>query len=135
MIYSNCSNVFNVYKVMMLKFSITLIVLEGLIAEFMVRFGGAPFDDDSEWSMEEQTYRGYCSLVLIEYAILTIPYLILWAMKVTPPASSMTDKQVTTAPLTFGEYVCKVIKFWDIKGVLPLNDLNKPLTQPNNQKV
>ncbi|RYH09878.1 hypothetical protein EON65_39810 [archaeon] len=134
MIYSNCSNVFNVYKVMMLKLSITVIVLEGLIAEFMVRFGGSPYDDDHDWSMEDQTYRGYCSLVLIEYAILTIPYLVLWAMKVTPPASSTADKQVTMAPLTFGEYVCKVFKLWDIKGVLPLNDLNKPLTQPT-QKV
>ena len=114
---------------MMLKFTISLIVLEGLIAEFMVRFGGSPFDDDHDWSMEDQTYRGYCSLVLIEYSILTIPYLILWAMKVTPSASSTADKQVTTAPLTLGEYFCKVFRLWDIKGVLPLNDLNKPLTQ------
>lgn len=127
---------FNVWKVLLLKFSIGLLVLEGLIAEFMVSFNAEPYDDDDTHDAEDKTYRGYTSLVLIEYAIMSLPYLCLWAMKVTPPAAGQGDKAVTTAPLTFGEYLCRVTALWDIFGLLGTdNSLNQPLTEPVTTRV
>lgn len=132
LIYEHCQNVFNVWKVLLLKFSIGLIVFEGLICQFMIAFNKEPYDDDSDWNAEEKTSRAYCSLVLVEYAVLTLPYILLWAAKVNAPASTQTDKSVTTAPLTFCGFLGRVWAIWDIFGLLPVNsDLDKPLAEAN----
>eukprot|EP00981_Chlorochromonas_danica_P000450 scaffold96_cov167-Ochromonas_danica.AAC.57 len=118
--------------VLLLKFSIGLIVFEGLICQFMIAFNKEPYDDDSDWNAEEKTSRAYCSLVLVEYAVLTLPYILLWAAKVNAPASTQTDKSVTTAPLTFCGFLGRVWAIWDIFGLLPVNsDLDKPLAEAN----
>jgi hypothetical protein len=44
-----------------------LIVLEGLIVQFMTVTGDEPYNDDSTWSAEEQTIRGYCKNIFFFY--------------------------------------------------------------------
>jgi hypothetical protein len=157
LVYALCSNVFNIWKVTLLKLSISLIVLEGLIAEFMISFDAAPYDDDSEFDKDEKTYRAYCtfrysfvygcilcegdcllgSLVLIEFAILSLPYVILWAITVKPPAdTTATSGKVSIAPLTIAEYFSRLVALWDVFGLLNANsDLSSPLHESSSEKV
>jgi hypothetical protein len=53
----------------MLKISVGLIVLEGLIAQFMTVTGDEPYGDDSDWNAEEQTLRGYCKFVKFSFCM------------------------------------------------------------------
>lgn len=87
----------------------------------MIGFGREPYDDDNDMDAEDKTYRGYCILVLIEFAILSIPYLLLWAQRITPSAASQGETQGTVAPLTLGGYLLQVLRIWDIFDVLSLN--------------
>ncbi len=43
----------------LLKMSVGLIVLQGLIVQFMVVTKAEPYDDDSDWDAEQKTQRGY----------------------------------------------------------------------------
>ena len=47
-------------KAFLLKVSVGLIVLQGLIVQFMSVADSEPYNDDSDWSAEEKTVRGYC---------------------------------------------------------------------------
>lgn len=45
---------------MLLKFSVGLIVLQGLVAQFIIAANAEPYTDDSNWDKEDKTQRGYC---------------------------------------------------------------------------
>lgn len=58
-VYQQSSNLFGLVKAFLLKFSVGLIVLQGLIVQFMTVTGSEPYDDDSDYSAEDKTIRGY----------------------------------------------------------------------------
>jgi hypothetical protein len=63
MVYSNSQNIYGLMKVWLLKFSVGLIVIEGLICTFLVNSGKSPYssdDGDDTYNAEEKTQRGYC---------------------------------------------------------------------------
>jgi hypothetical protein len=66
-VYESCRNLFGILKAFLLKFSVGLIVLEGLIVQFMTVTGDEPYNDDSTWSAEEQTIRGYCKNISFSF--------------------------------------------------------------------
>jgi hypothetical protein len=47
---------------MLLKFSVGLIVLQGIVEALLVTFKVEPYSDDDTWSAEQKTIRGYCKL-------------------------------------------------------------------------
>jgi len=54
---------FGLTKLLLLKCSVGLIVLEGLIANFLISSGRSPYssdDGDDRYDTEEKTQRGYC---------------------------------------------------------------------------
>lgn len=63
MMFEYAKNLFGLTKLFLLKCSVGLIVLEGLIANFLVNSGKSPYsadDGDDMYDMEEKTQRGYC---------------------------------------------------------------------------
>lgn len=46
-------------KAFLLKFSVTLIVFQGLVVQFMSILGGEPYADDDRYSAINKTIRGY----------------------------------------------------------------------------
>jgi hypothetical protein len=59
-VYNDCVNLFGIVKFALLKFSVGLIVLQGLVVQFMVAADAQPYNDDNNWTAEEKTQRGYC---------------------------------------------------------------------------
>lgn len=47
-------------KAFLLKFSVGLIVIQGLIVQFMALTNSEPYNDDNDLSAEDKTIRGYC---------------------------------------------------------------------------
>jgi hypothetical protein len=107
--------------------------------------GDEPYNDDSQWSAEDQTLRGYCKnrllsfpsllltyfpisvplflglLVLIEFVIF-VPFYI-WAFglyKMTPRDANAN----TTAPVVHSVpgFLCNVFKLFDVFGYLTYRD-------------
>ena len=52
---------------MLLKFSIGLIVMEGLACEFIIALDKAPYSDDGTFSTEEKQQRAYCKSFASSY--------------------------------------------------------------------
>ncbi len=66
MLFEHAKNLFGLTKLFLLKCSVGLIVLEGLIANFLVNSGKSPYssdDGDDMYNMEEKTQRGYCKFL------------------------------------------------------------------------
>jgi len=128
-IFSECNNLAGIVKVFLLKFSVGLIVLQGLIAQIMVTANAEPFSDDSTWSSAQKTDRGYALLVLLEFVILLIPYLIAFLPKISPSTHTANNGSVAPSSPTFFHFVCHVLCFHDVFGVLSYNDsMNESLT-------
>lgn len=70
MVYAHSSNLFGLVKLLLLKCSVGLIVLEGLICSFLVNSGKTPYNDDDgddTYDAEEKTQRGYCKHKYLSY--------------------------------------------------------------------
>jgi hypothetical protein len=106
---SENANIFGLVKFIMLKLVVVIMVIENLVAEFMIQSDRVPYNDDSKWSSEEKIKRGYCKtflvslifyvfllgfrvsssflcfqgiLVLLEFVILCLPYFIAFAYRI-----------------------------------------------------
>lgn len=111
-------NLFGILKLFLLKVSVGLIVLEGIICDLLTSFGGSPFSDDDRYSSEDKTVRGYCILVLLEYVVLVVPFLIAFTYKITPSEALTTSDGQGAKQLSFAGFVCEVLKFYDVFGTI-----------------
>ncbi len=57
--FESSSNLFGILKAFLLKFSVGLIVLQGLVVSFMAVTHSQPYNGDDEWSAARKTMRGY----------------------------------------------------------------------------
>ena len=59
-------NLFGIMKLFLLKFSVGIIVLEGIICTFLISTGKTPYSDDDgddSYNSDEKTQRGYCEFI------------------------------------------------------------------------
>ena len=59
-VFEQCTNLFGVVKLILLKISVGAIVVQGLIESFLYTSGTSPFKDDDTYDSEEKTLRAYC---------------------------------------------------------------------------
>jgi hypothetical protein len=117
-VYAKSSNLKGVVKVMLLKFSVGLIVLQGLVEQGLVLANAEPYNDDSEWTKEDKTQRGYCLLVMLEFVLLQVPYLFAFIPVITAsPALADAPKAAPKAPTIF-HFVFQILCVHDIFGYL-----------------
>jgi len=134
-VFSNCKNLFGIMKLLLLKFSVGMIVLEGLIEQFLVLANAAPYNDDSLFTTEEKAQRGYCALVLLEFAVVSVVYFYAYSYKITAPPANSSGKTNNFENLTLCGFVCEIMSFRDVFGLLTYTegDLNEPLTTVQNR--
>eukprot|EP01040_Poterioochromonas_malhamensis_P003558 gene3558-3802_t len=131
-VFNDCVNLFGIFKFALLKFSVGLIVLQGLVCEFMIQANAEPYNDDNNWSSEEKLQRGYCLLVLLEFVILVVPYMYTFLYQIDLPPKKPVESSSVLAPLTFGSYACQILKFHDIFSAVRYDESNH--TQPLQPK-
>ena len=137
-IFNHCTNLFGVMKFFLIKFSVGLIVLQDIILSFLVAFNSEPYSDDSQYSAEDKTIRGYCKypyvlwggkyvltlfqtgfLILLEFCVLCFPYLYAFTYTITDPPQPIHDESATM-DTNFCQFFCKVLNVFDVFGTLTL---------------
>mmetsp|Transcript_13121 Transcript_13121/g.14198 ORF Transcript_13121/g.14198 Transcript_13121/m.14198 type:complete len:340 (+) Transcript_13121:181-1200(+) len=118
--FESSSNLFGILKAFLLKFSVGLIVLQGLVVSFMAVTHSQPYNGDDEWSAARKTMRGYAVLVLIEYTFLSPAYLYAFGIyKITfqpdSPAAISSKTNSTTGEAPTRSNICKF--FFDVINV------------------
>lgn len=58
--FEHCTNLFGILKLLLLKVSVGVIVLQGLIESFVFSSGASPYQGDDEYDAEDKTLRAYC---------------------------------------------------------------------------
>ena len=86
-LYEKSSNVNGTYKILLLKFSVGLIVIQGLIEEFLFATGYVKLSNSKSFTSAERAQRFYCLTVLIEYAILSIAVYYAYSTEIRPQSS------------------------------------------------
>ena len=71
-IYNYSINISGFYKLLILKMSVGIIVLQGIIVEILVAFNVIHMDEAHGYTEAEMIQRLYCFIVLIEYVVLSI---------------------------------------------------------------
>jgi hypothetical protein len=67
LIYSYSQNLMGTWKILLLKFSVGLIVIQGLIEEFLFISGVIDIQDSRTLSAQDRAQMAYCFIVLFEY--------------------------------------------------------------------
>jgi len=127
-VYSNLKNLNGVLKVFLLKISVGLITIQGIIVECLVEFGGNPYQSNSNYSAADRLQRNFCALILIEFTIMAGIYLWAFGSPVTAPSTpylkyiaSKNNIQRNDKP-TFCWFLCEVLRFSDVFGTLNLEE-------------
>jgi hypothetical protein len=72
LVHERSENIFGVFKILLLKFSVGLIVVQGLIEEFLFSTGVIVLSASAHYSSQDRAQRWYCMVVLFEYSLLSI---------------------------------------------------------------
>ncbi len=59
-LYSYTLNLNGVLKVLLLKISVGLITIQGIVVELMNQFGANPYEGNDQFSAEDRLQRNYC---------------------------------------------------------------------------
>jgi len=81
---SESTNLLGTCKIILLKISVGLIVIQGLIEEFLFAFGVIKIGNNSSFTGEERAQRFYCFIVLVEYALLSFAVYYAYAAEIKP---------------------------------------------------
>jgi len=84
MIMEESSNLLGTSKIVLLKISVGLIVIQGLIEEFLYAFGVITVESSSTFSGKERAQRFYCFIVLVEYSLLSAAVYYAYAAEIKP---------------------------------------------------
>lgn len=83
-IMEESSNLLGTSKIVLLKISVGLIVIQGLIEEFLYAFGVITVESSSTFSGKERAQRYYCFIVLVEYSLLSAAVYYAYAAEIKP---------------------------------------------------
>jgi hypothetical protein len=141
-------NLWGIPKMVLLKFCVGLIVIQGLIEQFLVSSKSVDVQSSSNFSAEDRGQMIYCFLVVTEYFLLSYIYYWAYSKDITPlgvpslhddddeggdadidkPRQSADDSHVD---VTFSEFIQKVLDPRDVwRNLDPAGEgLKTPLTQ------
>jgi hypothetical protein len=127
-VYSFTTNLNGVLKLLLLKMSVGLITIEGIIVELMNAFGANPYKENNEYSAEDRLQRNYCALVLIEFTLMAFVFYFAFGRKITMPNTPYHSYNAERSNSgkhsnpTMWWFLVQVFSFSDVFGILALED-------------
>lgn len=132
------SNIYGVLKFLVLKISVGLIVVQGLIVDIIIALNKVTLQPDDTYSPNDRALRVYLFLVLLEYLFISLVMTIAFSKEMLPSIRKRSSsgfspvdnpKAFDLADITFHEFFMKVIRFQDVFGVLTFpQPVNVPLS-------
>jgi hypothetical protein len=111
--YLECDGISIVYKVLVLKVSVGLVTIQGLIEEVLVTLGYLHLNDDSVFHRYDEHYdiqRLYCFLCLVEFVFMCVPFVLGFYPRIQPSnyhkPFKIKGENTTVSLLTFVTDVC-----------------------------
>ena len=83
-LYEQSRNVNGTFKILLLKFSVGLIVIQGLIEEIVWNLNLIHVEDSPSFTAEDRAQRLYCFIVLFEYMFLSILVYLAYSTTILP---------------------------------------------------
>lgn len=127
-IMTACTNIHGTTKIILLKISVVLIVLQGLIVQSIALAGNTNLSDDEDFSAKGKAFRIYYFVVLLEYGVLSLIYYNAFSTEMLPSNSviekfNRLGKDPNAKPhINFNEYLYQVcFRIDDVFSNLELN--------------
>ena len=134
-----CTNIGGTIKLVMLKMSVGLIVVQGLVVQFINMDGTSGQTDDDVFTAEHKTLRIYYFAILVEYAALSLVYVFSYTSEMQPSERAATSvKQKGKDPMmkpdmSYGTFLYQsCFCFFDTLSGL---SLGSPLTSAMNSSA
>eukprot|EP01036_Dinobryon_divergens_P026833 gene26833-35525_t len=149
-LYDSCRNVNGVSKLFLLKFSVTLIVVQELLQQGLTESSAAvtPFQDDDQYSVADKMQLAYCLIVLVELALLSLWSYLTFRLPISSPeGDNLTFSHSTVSshtpnssvdcdstgideqnkPESFGRFFCCILQLLDVfnDSITPLRDMSR----------
>lgn len=108
-----------VSKIAILKVSVGLIVVQGIITQLVIALNKVTLSSDSNFSSNERAIRLYCFIVLLEYLFVSTAMFVSFGSEITPSAftGAREDPQAfSPVSWSFSEFVCAILSVQDIFG-------------------
>lgn len=163
MFYQDTKNLYGIPKIWLLKFSVGLIVIQGLIEQYLFTAHVLKINSSSNYKAEDRAQMIYCFIVLSEYFLLSYFFYWAYSIGITSPASTPTAPALPggseanektqamvgeAAPdgdqipdsaeqidISFGEYLSRVFTLSGVWDNLdPGDTLKQPLTSADGQR-
>ena len=83
-VMAESTNLLGACKIILLKISVGLIVIQGLIEEFLYAFGIIAVQPSEDFSGQDRAQRFYCFIVLVEYALLSAAVYYAYTTEIKP---------------------------------------------------
>ena len=133
-------NLWGIPKILLLKFCVGLIVIQGLIEQFAFASNPAAVPPSKNYNAEDRAQMIYCFVVVAEYSLLSYPFYWAFSKDIAPSDASPQLKngeersrpsEQTQVNTTFTEFMSQVLSPRDVfRNITPSNDdLATPLTQ------
>lgn len=144
-IYNYSTNISGVYKLLVIKMSVGIIVLQGIIVEILVAFNVIHMDEAHGYTEAEMIQRLYCFIVLIEYVVLSVVMYFAFATKIKvndSVSNSLRDHSEVEAQqkgsnyvgnsalsISLGQFLLLIFSVTDLKPTLTkeVEELNQSL--------
>lgn len=97
-IYEQSKNLNGTFKILLLKFSVGLIVVQGLIEEIVFGSGLIHVEDSPSFTAEDRAQRLYCFIVLFEYMFLSILVYLAFSTAILPAAGFRDEHSAMDSP-------------------------------------
>lgn len=131
-ILSISGNINGLYKLMLIKISVVLIVLQGLIFQILEVLDSVKTKSSDDFSRDEMLTRSFCLIVLIEYVVVSFFLYLAFAkvvvkndaiaskidVEVAAPAPTVTSSASNVSCCAF---LCDVLSFSDIIPTISTN--------------
>lgn len=148
------ANLWGIPKIALLKFCVGLIVIQGLIEQFLFASNTVTVKASDNYSAEDRAQMIYCFLVVAEYFVLSYAYYWAYSKDILPPGVPLLQNDETEGQdgdkvkgqqvsesqssageaqvdITFSEFIAQVLDPRDVwKNLNPSSDgLTTPLTR------
>ena len=124
-----CTNLNSTWKLFTIKSSVGLIVVQGILFDFLMLAGAMDLKEEEGLSEGDQVTQFLCCLILIEYSVMSLLVYCIYSTEIVSLKDAPDSSNFQKSSMTFVEFRRKVFSIGDTFDNLKLtpSDLSDPI--------